>query len=73
VELDVRSLSEIVDPISIYGATESALYRPSKVVLNGVTALLAKALRVDGIKVNAMCPGWTQTDMGGAVVSKAFN
>jgi NAD(P)-dependent dehydrogenase (short-subunit alcohol dehydrogenase family) len=35
-------------------------------MLNGVTALLAKALRADGIKVNSMCPGWTRTDMGGA-------
>jgi NAD(P)-dependent dehydrogenase (short-subunit alcohol dehydrogenase family) len=60
------SLSEIVNPESIYGATEGAPYRLSKVVLNGVTALLAKALRGDGIKVNSMCPGWTQTDMGGA-------
>lgn len=60
------SISEIVNPESIYGATEGAPYRLSKVVLNGVTGLLAKALRADGIKVNAMCPGWTRTDMGGA-------
>ena len=59
------SLTEIVNPDSIYGATEGAPYRLSKVALNGVTALLAKALRADGIKVNSMCPGWTQTDMGG--------
>jgi NAD(P)-dependent dehydrogenase (short-subunit alcohol dehydrogenase family) len=38
----------------------------SKSVLNRVTAMLAKTLREDGIKVNAMCPGWTQTDIGGA-------
>jgi NAD(P)-dependent dehydrogenase (short-subunit alcohol dehydrogenase family) len=60
------SISEIVNPDSIYGATEGAPYRLSKVVLNGVTGLLAKALRADGIKVNSMCPGWTRTDMGGA-------
>lgn len=59
------SLAEIVNPDSMYGATEGAPYRLSKVALNGVTALLAKALHADGIKVNSMCPGWTQTDMGG--------
>jgi NAD(P)-dependent dehydrogenase (short-subunit alcohol dehydrogenase family) len=59
------SLAEITDPDSIYGATEGAPYRLSKVMLNGVTAILAKALRADGIKVNSMCPGWTKTDMGG--------
>jgi NAD(P)-dependent dehydrogenase (short-subunit alcohol dehydrogenase family) len=59
------SLTEISNPDSMYGATEGAPYRLSKVALNGVTTLLAKALRADGIKVNSMCPGWTKTDMGG--------
>jgi NAD(P)-dependent dehydrogenase (short-subunit alcohol dehydrogenase family) len=59
------SMAEITNPDSIYGATEGAPYRLSKVMLNGVTAILAKTLRADGIKVNAMCPGWTKTDMGG--------
>ncbi len=59
------SLAEIVNPDSMYGTTEGAPYRLSKVALNGVTALLAKALRADGVKVNSMCPGWTKTDMGG--------
>jgi NAD(P)-dependent dehydrogenase (short-subunit alcohol dehydrogenase family) len=59
------SLSDIVDPTSPYGGVEAAAYRLSKLTLNGVTALLAKALRKDGILVNAMCPGWVKTDMGG--------
>jgi NAD(P)-dependent dehydrogenase (short-subunit alcohol dehydrogenase family) len=66
VSSSAGSLSEIVNPDSIYGMTEGAPYRLSKVVLNGITGLLAKELRADGIKVNSMCPGWTQTDMGGA-------
>jgi NAD(P)-dependent dehydrogenase (short-subunit alcohol dehydrogenase family) len=66
VSSSVGSIGEIVDPNSMYGMTEGAPYRLSKVVLNGITGLLAKEFRADGIKVNSMCPGWTKTDMGGA-------
>jgi NAD(P)-dependent dehydrogenase (short-subunit alcohol dehydrogenase family) len=41
-------------------------YCLSKLALNGVTIMLAEALRQDGIAVNAMCPGWVRTDMGGS-------
>ena len=40
-------------------------YRISKAALNAVTALLASELRGDRILVNACCPGWLRTDMGG--------
>jgi NAD(P)-dependent dehydrogenase (short-subunit alcohol dehydrogenase family) len=40
-------------------------YSVSKASLNALTKLLAGELRVDGILVNAVCPGWTATDMGG--------
>ncbi len=43
-----------------------AAYRLSKWALNGFTIMLAKELADSGIRVNAMCPGWCQTDMGGA-------
>jgi NAD(P)-dependent dehydrogenase (short-subunit alcohol dehydrogenase family) len=33
--------------------------------LNGLTIMLAEALRADHIAVNSMCPGWVRTDMGG--------
>ena len=32
--------------------------------LNALTRILAAELRSDGILVNAVCPGWTATDMG---------
>jgi NAD(P)-dependent dehydrogenase (short-subunit alcohol dehydrogenase family) len=39
-------------------------YSTSKAALNALTRLLAGELRAEGILVNAVCPGWTATDMG---------
>ena len=41
-------------------------YRTSKAALNAMTRLLAAELRSERILVNAVCPGWVATDMGGA-------
>jgi NAD(P)-dependent dehydrogenase (short-subunit alcohol dehydrogenase family) len=41
-------------------------YRTSKAALNALTRILAAELRADRILVNAVCPGWVATDMGGA-------
>jgi NAD(P)-dependent dehydrogenase (short-subunit alcohol dehydrogenase family) len=40
-------------------------YRTSKAALNALTRILASELRGDRILVNAICPGWVATDMGG--------
>jgi NAD(P)-dependent dehydrogenase (short-subunit alcohol dehydrogenase family) len=40
-------------------------YTASKVALNALTRMLAAELRGDRILVNAACPGWVATDMGG--------
>jgi len=40
-------------------------YRLSKTALNAVTRIFADELKDTGIKVNSVCPGWVQTDMGG--------
>ena len=41
-------------------------YSISKAALNALTRILAAELRHDGVLVNAVCPGWVATDMGGA-------
>lgn len=40
-------------------------YSVSKAALNALTRILAAELRRDRILVNAVCPGWVATDMGG--------
>jgi NAD(P)-dependent dehydrogenase (short-subunit alcohol dehydrogenase family) len=66
VSSEAGSISDTVNPASPYAFMEGGAYRLSKTMLNGLTGLMAKALRADGISVNAMCPGWTRTDMGGS-------
>jgi NAD(P)-dependent dehydrogenase (short-subunit alcohol dehydrogenase family) len=41
-------------------------YRTSKTAVNMAVAIMARALKSNGITVIAQCPGWVQTDMGGA-------
>ena len=44
----------------------SPIYCLSKSLLNAATRHLAFELKDSGISVNAVCPGWVQTEMGGA-------
>ena len=41
-------------------------YSVSKAALNALTRILAAELRSERVLVNAVCPGWVATDMGGA-------
>ncbi len=68
----LRNASEarIVNVSSGAGAIEGMSggtpgYGLSKAALNALTIKLADELRHEGILVNAVCPGWVATDMGG--------
>ncbi|MEV6314416.1 SDR family oxidoreductase [Streptomyces sp. NPDC051776] len=41
-------------------------YSVTKAALNALTVMFAAEFRGDGVLVNAVCPGWVATDMGGA-------
>ena len=49
--------------VSIYGQPSGCGYPTSKFALNGLTKSLARELAKDNIRVNAVAPGVTKTDM----------
>ncbi|GGU80368.1 short-chain dehydrogenase [Streptomyces albospinus] len=59
----VNVSSEAASLTNMGGGTPA--YSASKVALNALTRMLAAELRADGVLVNAVCPGWVATDMGG--------
>ena len=53
--------------VSIYGQPSGFAYPASKFAVNGMTLSLARELGPKGIRVNAVAPGITETDMMKAV------
>ena len=49
--------------VSIYGQPSGVMYPASKFAVNGMTKSLARELAVFDIRVNAVAPGITETDM----------
>jgi NAD(P)-dependent dehydrogenase (short-subunit alcohol dehydrogenase family) len=70
--LEVDGLVALVDEFASDVAAErhtargwpSSAYRVSKAALNALTRILAK--RSPRLHINAVCPGWVRTDMGGS-------
>lgn len=60
----VVNVSSGLGSLSTMGAGTPA-YATSKAALNAMTRILADELRAQKILVNAVCPGWIATDMGG--------
>ncbi len=64
-----RNYGRVVNVSSGAGQVEDMIddmtaYRLSKIALNGMTLILAKAVEGTNVLVNAGCPGWVRTDMG---------
>jgi NAD(P)-dependent dehydrogenase (short-subunit alcohol dehydrogenase family) len=51
--------------------TYAAAYSISKTAVNAITRQLAAATRGSGVLVNAVCPGWVRTRMGGRHAPKS--
>lgn len=65
VSTTMGSLQEQLNPDSPYFGLVLPAYQGSKAALNGFTIALAKSLRESNIRVNSVCPGWIQTNLGG--------
>ena len=62
---ELGSLELLADPTSMSAAIPLYAYNSSKAALNVVTVMFANEVRADGIRVNAVSPGYCATDMNG--------
>lgn len=53
--------------VSFYGQGLGSMYPASKAAVNGLTRALSRELGKDGVRVNAVAPGVTRTDMVAAL------
>lgn len=61
-----RLTGDLARRVAGAGGEGTLVYSVSKAALNAATRLLARELAPRGVLVNAVCPGWVATDMGGA-------
>jgi NAD(P)-dependent dehydrogenase (short-subunit alcohol dehydrogenase family) len=65
VSSGVGSLTANLDPAFEYRAIFGPVYPASKTALNALTVAMAIELEPEGIKVNAVSPGFTKTNLNG--------
>ena len=61
----IVNLSSGLGQLSTMG-NDTPAYRMSKTALNALTCIVAAETKSSNVLVNAACPGWVRTDMGGA-------
>ena len=74
-QMSNRSYGRIVNISSGWGSFSDGLngpaaYSVSKAALNALTLSFSQAVS-NNIKINAMCPGWVRTRMGGATATRS--
>ncbi|MFT3886545.1 MAG: SDR family NAD(P)-dependent oxidoreductase [Arachnia sp.] len=62
---ELGSLGALLDPENEFYGVNLLGYNSSKTALNAATVAFAKALEPFGIRVNAVDPGYTSTEMNG--------
>ncbi len=65
VSSSLGSITMALDPSDMFYGINSLQYQSSKAALNAITVEFAKELERNGIKVNAACPGFVDTDFNG--------
>ena len=65
VSSGLGSLALAVDPASPYAAIKPPAYNSSKAAVNMLTVIYAARLGAQGVKVNAVDPGYCATDLNG--------
>lgn len=68
----IVNLSSGMGQLSEMGGGYTA-YRISKTSLNALTRIVHAEVNTPNIKINAMCPGWVKTDMGGPNANRSVS
>jgi NAD(P)-dependent dehydrogenase (short-subunit alcohol dehydrogenase family) len=68
----IVNVSSGMGTISSMGAS-SAAYKLSKLMMNGMTKIMAAEVKQADIKINTMAPGWVRSDMGGTGAPRSLS